>query len=269
MADRRVLPRGVRSSSLSLVFGAMFLAALVGQAFTGWAAFNDEQAAAQLAQVSLGEYLTSAAFAVDVAENWQSEYLQFLLYILGTVWLVQRGSPESKEPGKSGPESDEAQRVGRFATRESPRWAATGGLRTFVYSWSLVLVMGSIFVASWLVQSVAGWAAFNETRLQQLRDPVSWPAYLAGPRLLGPHPSELAVGVPGGWLDGGAHDLPAGAGLTGEQARRGLPRDHRRRGMSVSSPRGVARFPTGTDAEGSQGRHGSWACRTRIACGRW
>jgi uncharacterized protein DUF6766 len=181
MADRRVLPRGVRSSSLSLVFGAMFLAALVGQAFTGWAAFNDEQAAAQLAQVSLGEYLTSAAFAVDVAENWQSEYLQFLLYILGTVWLVQRGSPESKEPGKSGPESDEAQRVGRFATRESPRWAASGGLRTFVYSWSLVLVMGSIFVASWLVQSVAGWAAFNETRLQQLRDPVSWPAYLLDP----------------------------------------------------------------------------------------
>ena len=181
MADRRVLPRGVRASSLSLVFGAMFLAALVGQAFTGWAAFNDEQAAAQLAQVSLAEYLTSATFAVDVAENWQSEYLQFLLYILGTVWLVQRGSPESKELGKAGPESDEDQRVGRFATRESPRWAATGGWRTVVYSWSLVLVMGSIFVASWLVQSVAGWAAFNETRLQQLQDPVSWPAYLLHP----------------------------------------------------------------------------------------
>ncbi|MGW4474510.1 DUF6766 family protein [Nonomuraea sp. NPDC004354] len=27
----------------------------------------------------------------------QSEYLQFLLFILATVWLVQRGSPESKE----------------------------------------------------------------------------------------------------------------------------------------------------------------------------
>ena len=181
MADRKVLPRRVRTSSLSLVFGAMFLAALVGQAFSGWAAFNDEQAAAQLAKVSLGEYLTSATFAVDVAENWQSEYLQFLLYILGTVWLVQRGSPESKELGKSGVESDEDQRVGRFATRESPRWAGAGGWRTVVYSWSLVLVMGSIFVASWLVQSVAGWATFNETRLQQLQDPVSWPAYLLHP----------------------------------------------------------------------------------------
>jgi hypothetical protein len=181
MADHKVVPRGVRASSLSLMFGAMFLAALVGQAFSGWAAFNDEQAAAQLAKVSLGEYVTSAPFAVDVAENWQSEYLQFLLYILGTVWLVQRGSPESKELGKSGQEPDEDQRVGRFATRESPRWAATGGWRTVVYSWSLVLVMGAIFAASWLVQSVAGWAAFNETRLQQLQDPLSYPAYLLHP----------------------------------------------------------------------------------------
>ena len=128
MADHKgVVPRGLRASSLSLMFGAIFLAALVGQAFSGWGAFNDEQAASQLAKVSLGEYVTSSAFAVDVAENWQSEYLQFLLYILATVWLVQRGSPESKELEKSGQEPDEDQRVGRFATEGSPRWAATGG----------------------------------------------------------------------------------------------------------------------------------------------
>ena len=127
MADRSLLPRRVRTSSLSLVFGGLFLAALVGQAWSGWLAFNAEQASSQLAKISLGTYLTSSSFAVDVAENWQSEYLQFLLYILGTIWLVQRGSPESKEPESAGRESDEDQRVGRFATRESPRWAATGG----------------------------------------------------------------------------------------------------------------------------------------------
>jgi hypothetical protein len=32
-------------------------------------------------------------------ENWQSEYLQFALFIFGTVWLLQRGSPESKPVG--------------------------------------------------------------------------------------------------------------------------------------------------------------------------
>ena len=32
-------------------------------------------------------------------ENWQSEWLQFFTFILATVWLVQRGSPESKPVG--------------------------------------------------------------------------------------------------------------------------------------------------------------------------
>jgi hypothetical protein len=35
-----------------------------------------------------------SSFAVDVAENWQSEYLQLFLYIYATVWLLQKGSPE-------------------------------------------------------------------------------------------------------------------------------------------------------------------------------
>jgi len=55
-----------------------------------------------------------------VAENWQSEYLQFALYILATVHLVQRGSPESKPLGQAGRESDKDQKVGRHADADSP-----------------------------------------------------------------------------------------------------------------------------------------------------
>lgn len=170
----------LRHHSLSVVFGALFLGALVGQAFAGWSAFNSDQVAAGLGQLTLGEYLTSANFAVDVAENWQSEYLQFLLYVLGTVWLVQRGSPESKELHRAGLERDKDQKVGRFATEDSPAWAKTGGARTAVFSWSLSLVMGSIFFASWLTQSVAGWASYNEERLERLQDPLSWGQYVLG-----------------------------------------------------------------------------------------
>jgi hypothetical protein len=47
-----------------------------------------------------------------------------------------------------------------------------------VYSWSLSLVMGSIFLGSWLVQSVAGWAAYNEEQLQRMQDPLRWTQYL-------------------------------------------------------------------------------------------
>jgi hypothetical protein len=168
----------VRDSSLGLVFGALFLAALVGQAIAGWKQVNADHFAQGLDRLSLSQYLTSADFAVDVAENWQSEYLQFLLYILLTVWLVQRGSPESKELDRAGRESAEDQKIGRYAAPDSPRWAKTGGWRTAIFSTSLVLVMGAIFLASWLVQGVAGWAAFNETRLQDLQDPIAWSEYL-------------------------------------------------------------------------------------------
>jgi hypothetical protein len=167
-----------RENSLALVFGLLFLGALVGQAFAGWAEHNNQQLSSGLASVSLGQYLTSAAFAVDVTENWQSEYLQFLLYILATIWFVQRGSPESKELGSEGTESDEDQLVGEYAKPDSPKWAKTGGWRTAVFSRSLGYTMGSIFVLSWLVQSIAGWASFNEQRLTDLQSPLSWTGYV-------------------------------------------------------------------------------------------
>jgi hypothetical protein len=171
----------LRNNSLSLFFGVIFLASLVGQALVGWHLFNAEQVAERLGPVTVGQYVTSAAFAVDVAENWQSEFLQFWLYLMATVWLLQRGSPESKELDKAGRESDKEQKVGRYAQPDSPRWAATGDWRTQIYSSSLAIVMGSIFLLSWLAQSIAGWAAFNETRLQRLQDPISWHSYLVNP----------------------------------------------------------------------------------------
>ena len=172
------MPRFVRENSLSLLFGVLFLGALVGQAFAGWSEFNNQQLASGLAPVSVGEYVTSASYAVDVTENWTSEYLQFFLYVFVTVWFVQRGSPESKELGKEGPESDQDQLVGQHAKPDSPRWASASGWRRALYSRSLGVTMGTIFVLSWAVQAVAGWAAYNEEQLKQLQDPLPWTGYL-------------------------------------------------------------------------------------------
>jgi hypothetical protein len=170
----------LRLNSLSLFFGAIFVISLVAQSFAGWHQFNAERLAESLDTIGWGAYTTSSDFAVDVSENWQSEFLQFWLYLMATVWLLQKGSPESKELDKAGLESDEDQKVGEHAEPDSPAWARTGDWRTTIYSSSLAIVMGGVFLWSWVVQSIAGWAAFNETRLVQLQDPVSWGAYLAG-----------------------------------------------------------------------------------------
>jgi hypothetical protein len=168
----------LRRNSLSLFFGGIFLAALVGQAFAGHADYNAQQITDGLAPVSLGRYITSSSFAVDVVENWQSEYLQFLLYILATVWFVQRGSPESKSLDDVGIESDQEQKVGRYADDASPVAARRGGLPTALYSSSLGLVMGLIFFASWGLQTLAGRIAYNEEQLAQLQAPASWSEYV-------------------------------------------------------------------------------------------
>jgi hypothetical protein len=173
------LKRFVKENSLSIFFLLLFLACLAGQAVAGWKQFNAQQVAEGLGTLPFARYLTSTDFSVDVTENWQSEFLQFLTYLMATVWLLQKGSPESKSLDRVGRESQREQKIGEFSLVDSPRSAKRShGLRLRLYSSSLLLVMGAIFFASWLIQSVAGWAAFNETRLQQLQDPISWGAYL-------------------------------------------------------------------------------------------
>jgi hypothetical protein len=171
----------LKENSLSLVFGVLFLIVLVGQALAGHANFNNEQLSEGLEPISLGRYLTSASFGTDVAENWQSEYLQFFLYIYLTVWLLQKGSPESKPLDQAGLESDREQKVGPFADDKSPKWARAAGWRRTLYSNSLGLVMGLLFLASWSTQSIAGVAAYNEQQLGRLEDPVSWSRYIMEP----------------------------------------------------------------------------------------
>src|ERR687895_1627868 len=139
----------VKHNSLSLVFLALFLAAVALQAVAGHAGFNEEQDRHGDPRISFLRYVTSSDFGVAVMENWQSEYLQFTLFILLTVWLLQRGSPESKELHKGGRQSDEDQLVGEHAHERTPRWARAGGIRRTLYENSLLLVMGAIWVATW------------------------------------------------------------------------------------------------------------------------
>lgn len=170
-----------RHNNLTIVFGLLLLVFVAGQAVSGLAGYNASARTAGLEQISLLTYLTSSSFAVDLIENWQSEYLQFVLYILLTVWLVQRGSSESKQPGQEGRETEEQQLLGRFARPDSPRWAQLGGWRRSVYSHSLALVMGTVFVLSWVAQAVTGRVADSEERMRDLLDPVGLGEYVMSP----------------------------------------------------------------------------------------
>jgi hypothetical protein len=163
-----------KENSLSLFFFAIFIAALVGQAIAGHALHNNEAAEHGGEAMSFWRYITSSDFGNAVMENWQSEYLQFILFMLATVWLLQRGSPESKELNKAGTESDRKQKIGGHGDEDSPAWARARGWRTALYSNSLLIAMGVIFIGSWFAQSVTGWTLYNADATDHGGEELSW-----------------------------------------------------------------------------------------------
>ena len=170
--------KAVRNHSLSLFFLTIFIAALVGQAIAGHAEYNNEAVTHGSETLSFWDFVFSPDFGQAVMENWQSEYLQFTLFIMATVWFVQKGSPESKELDKVGLESDEEQRVGAHARPDSPNWARARGFRLWLYSNSLLLVMGTIWLGSWFAQSLSGWRVYNEQALDHDESTLGWVQYL-------------------------------------------------------------------------------------------
>ena len=190
----------VRDNGLSLFFLTLFAFTLTAQSFAGQRNFNAEQREHRAEALSWWDYVTSADYWSAVMENWQSEFLQFAVFIGATVWLVQRGSNESKRLEDVGLETDEEQRVGRHATTRSPRLARAGGLPRRLYENSLLLTMTSIFLATWLGQSLNNWRMFNEEQREHSEPTVSWGRYLVDPdfweKTLQNWQSEfLAVGV--------------------------------------------------------------------------
>jgi hypothetical protein len=173
--------RFLRDNGLSLFFFTILAATLAGQSFAGQREYNAEQLEHGSEPVSWATYVTSPDFWSAVMENWQSEFLQFSLFILATVWLVQRGSNESKPPADIGLESDQKQKIGGYAENGSPAWARARGWRTRLYENSLLLVMTAIFFATWTAQSLANWRMFNQEQLEHGSGTVSWGRYLLDP----------------------------------------------------------------------------------------
>jgi uncharacterized protein DUF6766 len=170
--------RFLSENSLSLFFLALFLISVVGQSVAGMYEFNDHQSQHGESTVSYLRYVASSDFGSDMLENWQSEWLQFWVFALATVWLVQKGSNESKKPEDAGTESDEQQRVGEHAARNAPRWARVKDWRLSLYSNSFFIVMGLVFLATWVAQSFVSWTVFNDEQQAHDDPSVSWWSYI-------------------------------------------------------------------------------------------
>ena len=82
--------------SLSIVLFLLFVLSFVGHAAGGAEAYGDEQEAHGGTRPAVVEYATTSRFWFESMQNWQSEFLAVGSLVVLSVFLRQKGSPESK-----------------------------------------------------------------------------------------------------------------------------------------------------------------------------
>ncbi|HUR96926.1 MAG TPA: DUF6766 family protein [Pyrinomonadaceae bacterium] len=82
------------SLSLTLVF--FFVASFIGHGVAGAVTHNAELAAHGSEQLSTLEFMESSTFWFQSFQNWQSEFLSIGVLVVLSIFLRQKGSPESK-----------------------------------------------------------------------------------------------------------------------------------------------------------------------------
>jgi len=86
-------------NSLSLAFLLLFLIAFSLHATAGARLYSREQQLHGSPPVSVSEYLATSRFWFEALQNWQSEFLAIGSMVVLSIFLRQKGSPESKPVG--------------------------------------------------------------------------------------------------------------------------------------------------------------------------
>lgn len=134
----------LKNNSLSIVFLLLFFVSIVGQYITGWQEYNLEQIDQGGKIINAVSYVRTGHFAQATFENWESEFLQMLLFIVLTISLQQKGSSESKDLDKK----EAVDREPNPRRKDAPWAVRQGGWILAVYKHSLSLSLLILFLLS-------------------------------------------------------------------------------------------------------------------------
>jgi hypothetical protein len=161
--------RWLRDNGLSIALFLLFAGSLIGHAWAGWLAHNEELVQEGWGEISLGAYLTGAQFASTLFENWESEFLQMASYVVLTAYLFQRGSPESKDPDAVAAQDRDPELDARSA--DAPWPVRAGGVWRALYAHSLGMALALLFAASFILHWINSAGAAREEAIRHKADP--------------------------------------------------------------------------------------------------
>jgi hypothetical protein len=84
------------SYSLSITFFLLFFASWGMHLYGSWMDYNAQQLLKGKSPETMSAYLTEPLFWFETFQNWQSEFLSVFSIVVLTIFLRQKGSPESK-----------------------------------------------------------------------------------------------------------------------------------------------------------------------------
>ncbi len=161
-----------RECGLSLVLTGLFLILLVGESVAGYFTYNSEQDDHGQPRIGYLQFLRTGTFLEATTENWESEFLEMMMFILLAKKLYQKGSSESKDPD-GGPADEDADPREHQRDPDAPWPVRRGGWVLVLYEHSLSIAFGLLFLVSITLHAVGGARAFNHEQFLHGRPAIS------------------------------------------------------------------------------------------------
>jgi hypothetical protein len=90
------LPKVIYRNSLGMAFMLLFILSFALHAYAGAAKYNDEETAHGRPAITVNQFVLTSEFWFESMQNWQSEFLAVFSMVFLSIFLRQKGSPESK-----------------------------------------------------------------------------------------------------------------------------------------------------------------------------
>jgi len=148
----------LRNNGLCISFLVLFIGAMIGQTIFGFEEHNKELIEEGGKAIDLSAYFVSGHFIESTFENWESEFLQMGLFVLLTIFLMQKGSSESKDLDKE----EEVDREPSPTRKGAPWPVKKGGWMLEIYKHSLTIALFLLFILSFILHFFGSLKDQNE-----------------------------------------------------------------------------------------------------------
>jgi uncharacterized protein DUF6766 len=170
--------RFCRDNGLSLAAFGLFFVFVLLMSITGNREYNEDQREHGEETAGYLSYLGTGHFKESLFENWESEFLQMGGFVVLTVFLRQKGSPESKKV-----EGEEDVDREPDPSRKGAPWPVRrGGLALRLYQNSLALALFGLFLASFLAHAGGGAEEYGDEQEAHGQPRVSTLSYMTTSR---------------------------------------------------------------------------------------